>query len=127
MRVLLTRVLIPFCLLFAYSSAYAQVPNPVVFPSGGGGAQPVTADFNGDGKPDIVRGDGSIFLSNGDGTFSQGATISLGKNVSFGVLATGDFNGDGKADLLAQTSTFCTFCWGMGTARSKWEHQSPPT
>jgi FG-GAP-like repeat/Abnormal spindle-like microcephaly-assoc'd, ASPM-SPD-2-Hydin len=112
MRVL-ARVLALVCLLIACTRAHAQVPNPFVFPHASS-ALPLTADFNGDGKPDLARGDGSIFLSNGDGTFSQGTTINLGKNVSFNIIATADFNGDGKPDLLAQTSTFFYVLLGNG-------------
>ena len=54
------------------------------------------ADFNGDGKPDILTSDGTLNLGNGDGTFTQGASVP-------GIpLAAADFNGDGKADLLEQ-------------------------
>ena len=54
------------------------------------------ADFNGDGKPDILSGDGTMNLGNGDGTFSPGTA------VSGGALAVADFNGDGKPDVLQQ-------------------------
>jgi len=67
-----------------------------------------TADFNGDGKLDLVVTDGgtgssgpekriSILLGNGDGTFAPAACYQ----VSSGPLsvAIGDLNGDGKLDL----------------------------
>jgi hypothetical protein len=66
----------------------------------------VEGDFNGDGIPDIAVLDlydqtVSIFLGNGDGTFTTGSpitisTISAGSPTS---LTIGDFNGDGKLDL----------------------------
>ena len=65
-------------------------------------------DFNGDGKLDVaaaayVNGgqDGTlqIELGNGDGTFTQGQSVSLPSNlISFSITA-GDFNNDGKLDL----------------------------
>jgi hypothetical protein len=64
----------------------------------------VVADFNRDGKQDIavVNGFGgtetlTIFLGNGDGTFSSGVNYNAG--VYAVGLAAGDFNGDGFVDL----------------------------
>jgi hypothetical protein len=61
----------------------------------------LTGDFNGDGLPDVLFQDGSIFalasqLSNGDGTLRDGFRFPCcqsGSNV-------GDFNGDGILDIL---------------------------
>jgi len=64
------------------------------------------ADFNGDGKLDIVATDSfngvvQLFTGNGDGTFAVGATSKT--DATAGAipleLAVGDFNGDGKPDL----------------------------
>src|SRR3984885_9847091 len=52
------------------------------------------ADFNGDGKPDILTSDGTLNLGNGDGTFTTGTP------VSGTALAVADFSGDGKPDVL---------------------------
>ncbi len=60
-------------------------------------------DFNGDGKLDLVIGNGtpatyiSILLGNGDGTFQ--APLSYNTNGRSVAVAVADFNGDGKADI----------------------------
>jgi hypothetical protein len=83
-----------------------------------------TADFNGDGIPDLVVGslvDGTvrILLGNGDGTFVTGPSIINGTFADVNALAAGDFNGDGNEDLVgvdAQTDTvFVLLGHGDGT------------
>jgi len=63
-------------------------------PSYAGVGNVFVADFNGDGKADILVSDGTMNLGNGDGTFTPGI------NVSGGALAVADFNGDGRPDVL---------------------------
>jgi len=62
----------------------------------GTGVATFVADFNGDGKLDILTSDGTMNLGNGDGTFKPGTAVSSG------ALAVADFNGDGKPDILQQ-------------------------
>jgi len=64
------------------------------------------ADFNGDGRADLVTansgsGDVSILLGNGDGTVRAAVNYWVGAIVAS--VAAGDFNGDGKPDLAVAT------------------------
>jgi FG-GAP-like repeat/FG-GAP repeat len=75
----------------------------------------VTADFNGDGKPDLAvtepcgtdincstyHGSVAILLGKGDGTFHIAPSPSVDQYP--GALAVGDFNGDGKPDIAVLT------------------------
>ena len=70
-------------------------------PTYAGSGNVLVADFNGDGKPDILTSDGTMTLGNGDGTFKLGTSVS-GASYSTPVLAVADFNGDGKPDVLEQ-------------------------
>jgi hypothetical protein len=66
----------------------------------------VSADFNGDGIPDLAMSVGGldvwILLGNGDGTFRAPLELSGVDNQDFPLLI-GDFNRDGIPDLAAGT------------------------
>jgi hypothetical protein len=97
------------CLMSAVFSSPLQAQVSFFQPplySGSGNA--FVADFNGDGKPDILTSDGTMNLGNGDGTFKTGTAISGT------VLAVADFNGDGKADVLEQGTSTLLVLLGNG-------------
>src|SRR5207253_11453124 len=63
----------------------------------------VSGDFNGDGKPDLAvmdNGDNyvSIFLGNGDGTFTPKPLLPLAAGPYRAVVK--DINSDGRPDLI---------------------------
>jgi hypothetical protein len=91
----------------------------------------VTADFNGDGIPDLavlstnntIPFGGpftvSVFLGNGDGTFRAGPTIQPAGMQAYPYMISGDFNGDGKPDLAVLTwnllsTSYLTILLGNG-------------
>jgi len=62
-----------------------------------------TADFNGDGNPDLLIASTqstvlNVLLGNGDGTFQAAKITDVG--ASFGVILVADVNGDGEPDVL---------------------------
>ncbi len=77
----------------------------------------VAADFNGDGKSDILwrktsTGSVSIWLMNGGSIQSQGGTGIV--SDSWVIQGVGDFNGDRKTDVLwRNTSTGVVTIWFM--------------
>ncbi len=95
--------------IFVYKNMGGGVYTPGGSYSGGLGAFDVElADFNHDGKLDIIEAntltmDVRIYQGNGDGTFGLGRSLST--NTSATRLAIGDFNRDGNLDFVAVGST----------------------
>ena len=62
----------------------------------------VTADFNGDGNPDVAVGAVSVLLGDGNGSLQSPRVSFLNAD---GAIVTGDFNGDGKPDITGASSS----------------------
>ena len=72
-----------------------------------------SADFNGDGIPDLAvseSGSDSVFIlsGNGDGTFMQAAQTPSLPGAPY-LISTGDFNNDGIPDLAVIYGTFISY------------------
>ncbi|HEY0306888.1 MAG TPA: FG-GAP-like repeat-containing protein, partial [Acidobacteriaceae bacterium] len=73
----------------------------------------VTADFNNDGKLDLVTASETglkIMLGNGDGTFQPAQTITN----AIAVIAAADVNGDGNIDIVQVAGGAVTVLLGNG-------------
>lgn len=75
---------------------------PTKFSVGRRASSIAVADYNLDGKPDLVTADAdsnalSILLGNGDGTFGAASKLAFGLDPVF--VVAGDFNSDGRKDL----------------------------
>jgi hypothetical protein len=68
--------------------------------------EPVQADFNGDGRADLVfsKADNSLAIWLMNGTQVLGSATVLGPASGTTVTKVGDFDGDGKTDLVRQFS-----------------------
>jgi hypothetical protein len=109
---LLAALLAAFALAVGARSGRAACPSvsvlaPVHYSTTAGPVEVVSADFNGDGIPDVAStgsnfeaGPGviSVFLGVGDGTLGARIDTNIG-GIPLG-LATADLNGDGRPDLI---------------------------
>lgn len=89
-------------LVITNPSAAVSLSAPASFAAGTEPFSVKTADFNGDGKLDlVVANEGSdnvsVFLGKGDGTFEPAVNYSVASVPA--AVTVGDFNHDGKLDL----------------------------
>ncbi len=102
------------CLVFflVAPSLYGQVSffQP---PSYAGSGALFSADFNGDGRPDLLSSDGTLQLGNENGTFTAGT------QVPGTPLAIADFNGDAKPDVLESGTGTLLVLLGNGNGTFK--------
>lgn len=88
----------------AISQTVTAMAATTLLPSGNYPAQAVlnqsiaVADFNGDGKLDVLTGGMTILFGTGNGTFGPPQTLT--SRTAF-PIAVGDFNGDGYPDIAA--------------------------
>jgi hypothetical protein len=115
------------------ASVYGLAPQ-ATYPTGLGPNSVSTADFNGDGKLDLIvtnylDSTVDVELGKGDGTFGAPTVIftyAVGSTLQ--VLA-GDFNGDGNADFALQNqdgSVYLALGNGNGTFATPVLAQPPP-
>ena len=92
-----------------------------------------TADFNGDGKTDMLwqHNDGSLadWTMNGSVISASNAVqtqqgASVAPDASWSIAGTGDFNGDGRADILWRNTGGALAEWSMNGATIT-SNQSP--
>ncbi len=79
------------------------------------------ADFNRDGRDDLLTYGMEVLLSNGDGTFHDAPPSNIVTPLAVDSIAVNDFNGDGKLDLAIgreQSQIRWPLCWAMATGRS---------
>jgi hypothetical protein len=92
-----------------------------------------SADFNSDGKPDLVMGANGalkVVMGVGDGTFTNEIRYPRPNSVYYENAATGDFNGDGKPDLALCDPSSHLFSVrlnkGNGTFETNTDYTMPP-
>jgi hypothetical protein len=96
-------IVVIFFLFLISSNAFGQGSNPFFAPpTFPGTGQALSADVNGDGKPDLLFFDGTVLLGKGDGTFTTGTPwrSTASPSLTANQFAIADFNGDGRPDIF---------------------------
>ena len=115
LRILISSAAVLVASVMFASDCYATTANQFfqlnVYSTGGTPVKIVTADFNHDGKADVVALNSnnvlSILLGNGNSTFAASKTIATLPANTAGLAArmvAGDFNGDGNQDVVVLPS-----------------------
>jgi hypothetical protein len=73
-----------------------------------------SADWNGDGKPDVATSGPELALALGKGGGAFGTVALYSDGSSYGCLFTSDINSDGKPDLIAGGGPSFTLLLGAG-------------
>jgi hypothetical protein len=92
----------------------------------------VVGDFNGDGIPDLAVPDATsntitVYLGDGDGTFTATAQGPIATGTGPRYVAEGDFNGDGNLDLAVVNSTDGTVSILLGDGTGSFEAKGAVT
>lgn len=99
--------------------------SPVSYATGTFPRRIITADFNGDGKPDLasanqIGNNVTLRLGAGDGTFPNATSVNIPNGAgatTLNDLVAGDWNGDNKMDLaVANGSNNVTIFLNMGAS-----------
>ena len=94
----------PTGLVFMRGNGDGTFEDPVAAPTDTVPSTLAVGDFTGNGTTDLavvssLLGNITILLGDGDGGYTIGQQISLGKVYEVGTPVVGDFNGDGRLDL----------------------------
>ena len=116
-------------LYFSISSPVSTLVFANFTNTGVGTFLPTTADFNGDGKLDLVGVDienarVSVQLGKGDGSFQAPVSYPVGATFSGVSLAVGDFNGDGRLDIAVTNDVDATVSILLGNGDGTFQPQT---